>query len=107
MVAMSEAAVSKVMAMADEHGMQGHGIRVMIVGGGCSGLTYDMDFENETREGDQVFEYDGVKLYVDPMSYAYLEGTTVDYVQTFAFSGFKFDNPNAQRSCGCGSSFTV
>lgn len=93
--------------MTEEHKALGSGIRVMIVGGGCSGLTYDMDFETEEREGDQVFETHGVKLFIDPMSYAYLEGTDIDYVETFSFSGFHFNNPNAQKSCGCGSSFTV
>ena len=107
MITMSEAATTKIRNMADEHDAPENGIRVMVVGGGCSGLTYDMDFEHETKEGDQVFESDGVKIYIDPMSYVYLKGTRVDYVETFSFSGFHFENPNAEKSCGCGSSFTV
>ncbi|PIE19369.1 MAG: iron-sulfur cluster assembly accessory protein [Proteobacteria bacterium] len=106
-ISLTDAAASKIHAMAEEHGVQHHGVRVMVVGGGCSGLTYDMDFETEEREGDLVVEHDGVTVYVDPMSLAYLEGTKIDFVQTFSFSGFHFDNPNAQKSCGCGSSFTV
>ena len=79
----------------------------MVVGGGCSGLSYDMDFEQEAGEGDQVFDSEGVKVYIDPMSFVYLDGTSIDYVETFSFSGFHFENPNAKKACGCGSSFTV
>ncbi len=104
---LSESAAKKVQSMREQHGAESSGIRIMVVGGGCSGLTYDMDFEEESQEGDQVFEHEDVKLYVDPMSFAYLAGTHIDYVETFSFSGFHFQNPNAQKSCGCGSSFTV
>ena len=83
------------------------GVRIMVVGGGCSGLTYDMDFETTSQEGDQVFEDAGIKVFIDSMSYAYLAGTEIDFVESFSFSGFHFKNPNAQKSCGCGSSFTV
>src|SRR5690606_2734654 len=107
MLTITTAAAQKIRAMAEQHQMPNAGVRVMIVGGGCSGLTYDMDFETEAKEGDEVFEHEGVKLYVDPMSMAYLEGTKVDYVETFSLSGVHFENPHAQKSCGCGSSFTV
>ena len=107
MISLSESATKKIQSMADEHGVNEAGIRVMVVGGGCSGLTYDMDFESAEKEGDQVFESEGVRVFVDPMSFSYLDGTKVDYVESFSFSGFHFDNPNAQKSCGCGSSFTV
>ncbi len=107
MLTITTAAADKIRAMAEQHQMSTAGVRVMIVGGGCSGLTYDMDFETEAKDGDEVYEHEGVKLFVDPMSMAYLEGTKVDYVETFSFSGFHFENPNAQKSCGCGSSFTV
>lgn len=107
MITLTTAAASKVRNMAEEHQAQGSGVRVMVVGGGCSGLTYDMDFETDPREGDQVFEADGVKVFVDPMSFVYLEGTKIDYVETFSFSGFHFENPKAVKSCGCGSSFTI
>ncbi len=107
MISVTDAAARKIHAMAEEHKVDHHGVRVMVVGGGCSGLTYDMDFEAEAREGDAVVEHDGVTVYVDPMSLAYLEGTKIDFVETFSFSGFHFENPNAQKSCGCGSSFTV
>ena len=106
-LSLSEAAAAKVRTMREQHEAPDSGLRIMVVGGGCSGLTYDMDFEKEVQDGDQVFEQDDIKLFVDPMSFAYLAGTHIDYVETFSFSGFHFQNPNAQKSCGCGSSFTV
>ncbi len=107
MIDMTSTAITKVRSMAEEYEVASSGLRVMIVGGGCSGLSYDMDFESETKEGDMVFEFDGLKVYVDPMSYAYLDGVKIDYREGFTHSGFYFDNPNAKKSCGCGSSFTV
>ncbi len=92
-------------AMASEN-LQGYGIRVGVVGGGCSGFQYSMDFENQQRDGDLSFEQDGVKLYVDPMSSMYLQGVTVDYVVGLQGAGFKFTNPNARNTCGCGQSFS-
>ena len=70
-------------------------------------LELDMDFETDAQEGDFVLVSEGVTIYVDPMSLEYIEGTTIDYVQTFKFSGFHFENPNSRKSCGCGSSFAV
>ena len=90
-------------AMAREN-MQGHGIRVGVVGGGCSGFQYSMDFESQPREGDTTLEQDGVKLFVDPMSSMYLAGVTIDYVVGLPGAGFKFINPNAKSTCGCGQS---
>lgn len=107
MITLTDAAASKIRAMADQHKVEHLGIRVMVVGGGCSGLTYDMDFEESAGEGDTVIENGDVRVFVDPMSLAYLDGTQIDFVETFSFSGFHFENPNAQKSCGCGSSFTV
>jgi iron-sulfur cluster assembly accessory protein len=92
-------------AMAREN-LQGYGIRVGVVGGGCSGFQYSMDFESAEREGDNVFEHDGIKLFVDPMSSMYLQGVTIDYVVGLQGAGFKFNNPNARNTCGCGQSFT-
>ncbi len=107
MIDMTSAAVTKVRAMADDYKVGESGLRVMIVGGGCSGLSYDMDFEETSRDGDEVFEFEGLKVFVDPMSYSYLDGTRIDYREGFTYSGFHFENPNAKKSCGCGSSFTV
>ena len=107
MIHMTSNAAQKVMTMAQEQKLEGHGLRIMVVGGGCSGFSYDMDFDDKEKPGDQVFEKDGLTIYVDPMSFQYLEGTNIDYVETFQFAGFHFENPNASRTCGCGSSFSV
>jgi len=92
-------------AMAAEK-LEGHGVRIGVIGGGCSGFQYSMDFEKEQREGDVSFEQDGVRLYIDPMSSMYLQGVTIDYVVGLQGAGFKFDNPNARNTCGCGQSFS-
>ena len=107
MIEITDSAAKKIREMAVEHQVEQVGVRVMVVGGGCSGLTYDMDFEHETREGDLVVEHDGVKVFIDPMSLAYLEGTRIDFVESFSYAGFQFDNPNAQKGCGCGKSFSA
>jgi iron-sulfur cluster assembly accessory protein len=82
-------------------------LRVAVVGGGCSGFSYQLDFDDETREGDQVLEYDGVRVLVDPTSAEYLAGTEIDFVSSLHGGGFKFANPKATRTCGCGSSFSA
>ena len=84
-----------------------HGLRIAVRGGGCSGFEYALDFENEARENDWIYEQNGITVYVDAVSARYLEGTTVDYVMGMAGAGFKFINPQAKGTCGCGSSFTV
>jgi iron-sulfur cluster assembly accessory protein len=106
-VNLTQKAVEMVKAAIEQEGLAGHGIRVGVVGGGCSGFQYSMDFENAEREGDVVVEQDGLRLFVDPMSSMYLMGVTVDYVQGLQGAGFKFNNPNAKNTCGCGSSFSA
>ena len=76
-----------------------------VIGGGCSGFSYDLFFEDETTELDQTFESHGITLYVDMMSFQYLDGTEIDYVEGLHGAGFKFLNPTAKSTCGCGSSF--
>ena len=93
-------------AMAREN-LQGYGIRVGVVGGGCSGFQYSMDFENAAKDGDLVADAGDIKVYLDPMSSMYLQGVTVDYVVGLQGAGFKFNNPNAKNTCGCGQSFTA
>ncbi len=83
------------------------GLRVSVVGGGCSGFSYQMNFENQTSAIDKTFEFDGLKVFVDQASLMYLKGTKIDYVETLEGAGFKFENPNVKSTCGCGSSFTV
>jgi len=83
------------------------GLRVGVVGGGCSGFQYSMSFENSAGMMDKVYDFDGLKVYVDATSVNYLQGAIVDYVETLEGAGFKFENPNVKTTCGCGSSFNV
>ena len=82
-------------------------VRVSVTSGGCSGLTYELDFDNESREGDQVFEDNGVKVVTDLKSFLYLCNTTLEFSGGLNGKGFFFNNPNAARTCGCGESFAV
>lgn len=99
-------AVTKIKEAFAREGVSG-GLRLGVLGGGCSGLSYQFKFEPKPRETDHVFDFDGVQVYVDPKSMLYLNGLTLDYKETLMQSGFAFDNPNAEKSCGCGSSFTA
>lgn len=83
------------------------GLRLGVQGGGCSGLSYAMRIEEQPRERDNIFEEFGARIFVDPRSLEYLKGTTLEYEETLMRQGFVFQNPNAARSCGCGTSFTV
>ena len=103
---MTDQAARKIQALAAEKGMPDAGLRVKVVGGGCSGLTYKMDLDH-ARDGDKVFEHAGAKLVVDRKSFLYLKGTELDYKDELMASGFNLRNPNVKRSCGCGSSFVV
>ena len=85
--------------------LDGQGLRLRVIGGGCAGFQYDLYFEEAPTELDEQFESNGVQLFVDPLSYQYLDGTEIDYVDTSHGSGFKFGNPNVTGTCGCGSSF--
>ena len=86
---------------------ENYGLRVGVKGGGCSGLTYTLGFDPETRDGDSVIEQEGVKLFVDGKSLFYLSGTQLDFSDGLNGKGFIFNNPNATKSCGCGESFSV
>ena len=83
------------------------GLRVAVVGGGCSGFSYQMNFENQTNGIDKTYEFDGLRVFVDQASLMYLSGTRIDFVESLEGSGFKFDNPNVKTTCGCGSSFSI
>lgn len=83
------------------------GLRVGVRGGGCSGFQYFLEFADAGHKGDRELDSHGVKLFVDPKSFLYLQGTEVDFVDSLGGSGFKFSNPNAKRTCGCGESFSV
>ncbi|MEM9544597.1 MAG: iron-sulfur cluster assembly accessory protein [Bacteroidota bacterium] len=84
-----------------------HFIRVAVTSGGCSGLTYNLDFDNEDKEGDQVFEDNGIKIVTDLRSFLYVCNTTLEFSGGLDGKGFYFNNPNASRTCGCGESFSV
>ncbi|MEM1416209.1 MAG: iron-sulfur cluster insertion protein ErpA [Myxococcota bacterium] len=104
---LTERAAEKVKEIREAEGLEGQGLRVRVIGGGCSGFSYDLFFEDETTELDQHFESHGIPLYVDMMSLQYLEGTEIDYVEEIHGAGFKFGNPQAKQTCGCGSSFSA
>jgi iron-sulfur cluster assembly protein len=82
------------------------GLRLGVMGGGCSGLSYSIKFDTQPRERDRIFEFDGVRVFIDPKSFLYLHGMTLDYEETLMRQGFNFINPNSTRTCGCGSSFS-
>jgi len=101
-------AVRMVKMTREEEGMDGtYNLRVAVRGGGCSGFEYALDFEQEERPNDHILEFDELKIFVDPISARYLQGTIIDYVLGPTGSGFKFENPQAIGTCGCGSSFNV
>lgn len=103
----SENAVAKVRELVDEEENPGLKLRVFVTGGGCSGFQYGFSFDEEQAEDDTAIEKDGIVLLVDPMSYQYLVGATVDYQEGLQGSQFMVQNPNASSTCGCGSSFTI
>jgi iron-sulfur cluster assembly accessory protein len=107
MVTITELAASKVHEFLEQNGRPEAGLRVRVVGGGCSGFQYQLALDDGAGSEDQIFEQNGVKLFVDPRSHLYLDGTEIDYVEDIMGSGFKFNNPNATGSCGCGESFQV
>jgi iron-sulfur cluster assembly protein len=106
MITVTPNAVERIRQMLTENKVDG-GLRLGIVGGGCSGLSYKFRFENTPRPNDHVFEVDGVQLLVDPKSYEYLDGMTLDFTNTLMEQAFVFHNPKATKSCGCGKSFQV
>jgi len=107
MINVSETTVSKISELLVEEQKAGGGLRVFVQGGGCSGFQYGLMIEESGGVGDQVFESNGVRLFVDPVSVSYLRGAEVDFVDTITGGGFTIKNPNATSTCGCGSSFSA
>ena len=110
MIGLTEIAADKARKMMMENEISPeskHGIRIGVKSGGCSGLNYVLDIVDSPDDNDRIFEKHGVKVYCDPKSYLYLNGTEIDFEDSVMGGGFKFNNPNARRSCGCGTSFTV
>jgi iron-sulfur cluster assembly protein len=104
----TERAVKRIRAAMEKEGIspEDGGLRLGVSGGGCSGLSYAIKFDTRPRERDRIYEFDGVRVFVDPKSFLYLHGMTLDYEETLMRQGFNFINPNSTRSCGCGSSFS-
>jgi iron-sulfur cluster assembly protein len=100
-------AIGKIRQTFRKMGVEGGGLRLGVLGGGCSGLSYQFKFDTKPRPKDQVFDFDGVQIFVDPKSILYLHGMTLDYQESLMQSGFVFENPNAKKNCGCGTSFTT
>jgi len=107
MIKVTESAKNQAARLMEESGKPNSFIRVGVQGGGCSGLMYELDFDDKEKEGDKVFEDNGVKIVVDKKSFLYLVGTTLDFSGGLNGKGFVFQNPNADRTCGCGESFSI
>ena len=107
MVQLTEGAVNKVREILDTQEPKPAGLRISVVGGGCSGFSYSMAFENNPGMLDKTYNYGDLKVFIDQASMLYLDGAEVDYVETLEGSGFKFNNPNVKSTCGCGSSFSA
>ena len=107
MITITEKAATKVREIASSEALEGQGLRLRVIGGGCAGFTYDLYFEDTTTELDETVECNGVKLFIDPLSFQYLEDTEIDYVEGLHGAGFKFNNAAVKGTCGCGSSFSV
>jgi iron-sulfur cluster assembly protein len=108
-IAVTEKAIARIKAAMIKEGVspeQG-GLRVGVQGGGCSGLSYNIRFDSQPRERDRIFQFGDVRVFVDPKSFIYLHGMVLDYEETLMHQGFAFKNPNSQKSCGCGTSFTA
>ena len=104
---LTPSAVAKVKEIMAQQSPVPGGLRVGVVGGGCSGFSYSMQFENGAGAMDKTFEFGDLKVFIDATSLMYLQGATVDYVETLEGAGFKFENPNVKSTCGCGSSFNA
>ncbi len=108
MVSVTETAAGKIKELMDRDGRsEAHGLRLKVIGGGCSGFQYQLDFDETTRTDDSVIEAYGIRVFVDMKSALFLTGTELDYDDGLMGTGFRFNNPNAKNQCGCGESFSV
>ena len=107
MIQVTPKAVQKIRDAFSKQGVEGGGLRLGILGGGCSGLSYQFKYEAKPRPTDKVFRFEDIDVYVDPKSFVFLDGMTLDWKDSLLQSGFAFENPNAQKSCGCGTSFSA
>ena len=107
MITLTAGALTQIKRFQEESKAEGGGLRVAVVGGGCSGLSYKLDFQREATPGDKIFEIEGIRVFIDPKSFLYVKGLELDYSGGLNGTGFTFRNPNATKSCGCGTSFAV
>ena len=106
-VRLTDSAVHHVRRIQSENAMVGYGLRFGLQGGGCSGYTYQLEFEEAPQPDDEVFDFGGVRVFMNPLHIEYLRGTVIDFEDSLIGAGFKLDNPNVKRKCGCGASFDV
>lgn len=106
MIHVTDKAADQIKKIMEKEGLLGHGLRVAVVGGGCSGMSYKLNFEKDAAQGDKIYEEKGVRIIVDSKSTLFLNGTTLDFSDGLTGTGFSFVNPNAKSTCGCGTSFS-
>ena len=106
MIHVTDKAAEQIKKIMEKEGLPGHGLRVAVVGGGCSGMSYKLNFEKDASQGDKIYEDKGVRIIVDSKSTLFLNGTTLDFSDGLTGTGFSFVNPNAKSTCGCGTSFS-
>ena len=107
MISITDKAVSKIKEISDAEGIGHFQVRLRVIGGGCAGFSYDLYFEEAATEMDETEVINGVTIIIDPLSFQYLDGVEIDYVEKFLSEGFTFNNPNVSGTCGCGSSFSA
>jgi len=101
---LTKEAVDHIRRLQDENGMVGFGLRFGLQGGGCSGYSYQLEFEEEAQPEDEVYSFDGVRVFMNPLHLEYLRGSVINYMDTLMSAGFQIENPNVKRKCGCGTS---
>jgi iron-sulfur cluster assembly accessory protein len=106
MIHVTDKAAEQIRTIMQKENLVDHGLRVAVIGGGCSGMSYKLAFEKEPVQDDKVYEEKGVRIFVDGKSYLVLNGTTLDFSDGLSGTGFSFTNPNAKSTCGCGTSFS-
>ena len=106
-IAITKKAATRIKGILEAEKKDGYGLRISVIGGGCSGMNYNIAFDNKKGEFDKVYESNGIKIYCDLKSWLYLKGTEVDFSDDMLSGGFQINNPNAERTCGCGTSFSV
>ncbi len=107
LVNITESAAGKIKELLEQEDNPEYGLRLQVVGGGCSGFQYRLAFDDQFADDDEIVDHDGIRVVVDPLSARYVEGAMIDYVETEMGAGFKVENPNVQSTCGCGHSFSA